>query len=59
MNLQAAGFRTTAAWLRARRIRQAIDRYYRKNPDAAIAYINERLARASRLEEYRRQLKTA
>jgi len=37
--------------LRARRTRRAIDRYYRKNPDAAVAYVNARFDEANKTEE--------
>jgi len=56
--MQTADFKTAAAWLRARRTRKAIDQYLRKNPDAAIAYVNDKLAQANRLEEARQNALT-
>lgn len=46
-------FRETVAHVKAKRARKAIAKLYAKDPDKALAYVNERLDRASRAEEYR------
>ena len=49
-------FRETKAAIKARRIRKAIAKLYAKDPDKALAHVNEKLDEASRLEERRQNL---
>ena len=46
-------FRETVAHVKAKRTRAAIARMYAKDPGKAVAHVNEKLDRASRVEEYR------
>ena len=49
-------FRETVAYVKAKRIRAAIARLYKKHPARAVAHVNERLDAASRGEVLREQL---
>jgi len=49
-------FRETAAHIKARRIRRAIAKMYKHNPDRAMDHINTKLDQASRGEVLRAQL---
>ena len=51
-------FAATVAGIRARRIRRAVDRLYRRDPQRAIEHVNAKLADASREEEQRANLRT-
>ena len=48
-------FRETVALVKAKRTRRAIARMYDKDPDKALAHVNEKLDAASRMEVYRAQ----
>ena len=48
-------YRETKAAIKARRTRKAIAKVYKHDPRRALAHVNAKLDRASRLEEYRAQ----